>query len=74
MATPVNPSEFEDQVTIDFARQLGSPTYRASGFIYGLSEDGSQPAQKLQSDIRVGFIRAGGAQLGCSEGGFVNGQ
>ena len=62
------------QVKIDFATQLGRPTYRASGFIYGLSEDGTQPKQKLQDDIKVQFIRAGGAQLGCPEGGFVNGQ
>ncbi len=64
----------EDEVVIDFATQLGRPTYRAAGFIYGISEDGAQPEQKLQKDIKVQFIRAGGAQLGCPEGGFVNGQ
>ena len=64
----------DDEVTIDFATQLGRPTYRASGFIYGISEDGTQPEQKLQKDIKIQFIRAGGAQLGCPEGGFVNGQ
>jgi hypothetical protein len=74
MATPVNLPKVEDQITIDFARQLGTPACRACGFIYGLSENGTQPAQNLQTAIKVRFIRAGGAQLDCPEGGFVNGQ
>jgi hypothetical protein len=60
-------------VTIDFAMQLGTPTYRASGFIYGLSEDGAQPPQSLQSDIKTQFLRTGGAQLGCPNSGWANG-
>jgi hypothetical protein len=63
-----------EQVTVDFKQPLEAPTYRASGFIYGLSEDGSLPEQRLQQDIKIQFIRAGGAQLGCPNGGFVNGQ
>lgn len=63
-----------DRVTIDLATQLGAPTYRASGFIYGLSQDGTQPPQNMQSDIKTQFIRAGGAQIGCPNGGWVNGE
>jgi hypothetical protein len=63
-----------DSVTIDFATTYGAPTYRASGFIYGLSENGATPAFNLQSDIKVKFIRAGGAQLDCPDGGYVNGK
>jgi hypothetical protein len=63
-----------DEVTVDFGKLSGTPTYRASGFIYGLSEDGRLPAIELQSEIKVKFIRAGGAQLGCPNGGYVNGQ
>lgn len=63
-----------DEVSVDFKEVLGAPTYRASGFIYGLSEDGRLPEQRLQTDIKTQFIRAGGAQLGCPNGGFVNGQ
>jgi hypothetical protein len=62
-----------DEITVDFGKKSGSPTYRASGFIYGLAEDGNLPAANLQSEIKVKFIRAGGAQLGCPNGGFVNG-
>jgi glycosyl hydrolase family 39 (putative alpha-L-iduronidase) len=73
--TPITPTSFaEDEIGVDFAAQLGHPTYRASGFIYGISEDGTRPEQELQKDIKVQFIRAGGAQLGCPEGGFVNGR
>jgi hypothetical protein len=63
-----------DTVTINFASQAGPPSYRASGFIYGLSEDGTTPTQKLQSDVKIRYIRAGGAQLDCPDGGYVNGR
>ncbi len=60
-------------ITVDYSSQTGTPKYRASGFIYGLSEDGTQPPQNLQGDIKVKYFRAGGAQLGCPNGGYVNG-
>jgi hypothetical protein len=63
-----------ETVSVNFASSGGTPTYRASGFIYGLSADGSQPPQNLLSDIKVKNIRAGGSQVGCPNGGFVNGQ
>ena len=63
-----------EEVSIDFMKITSvPPTYRASGFIYGLSENGTLPAQKLQEEIKTQFIRAGGAQLGCPNGGFING-
>ena len=58
--------------TVDFSSKLGAPTYRASGFIYGLSEDATQPPQHFVSDIKTQFLRVGGAQLGCPSGGWVN--
>jgi hypothetical protein len=63
-----------DRLTIDLVTELGAPTYRAAGFIYGLSQDGTQPSQSMQSDIRTQFIRAGGAQIGCPDGGWANGE
>ncbi len=62
-----------EEISVDFKKPLGTPTYRASGFIYGLSEGGTLPEQNLQSEIKVQFFRVGGAQLGCPDGGFVNG-
>lgn len=63
----------KDTLTVDLAVQRGEPTYRASGFIYGLSQDGTQPSISLQADIKTQFIRAGGAQIGCPNGGWING-
>jgi hypothetical protein len=62
-----------DKMTIDMGVFGGAPTYRASGFIYGLSQDASRPAQSLLSQIKVRVMRAGGSQIGCPQGGFVNG-
>src|ERR1041385_5040805 len=61
-----------DTMTIDMGLFGGAPTYRASGFIYGLSQDASRPEQSLLSQIKVRLMRAGGSQIGCPNGGFVN--
>jgi hypothetical protein len=60
-------------MTVDMSTYGGAPTYRASGFIYGLSQNGATPAQTLQSQIKVTEMRAGGSQIGCPNGGYVNG-
>jgi hypothetical protein len=52
----------------------GAPTYRASGFIYGIAQDGSQPPTTTLSDVQIKFLRVGGSQIGCPNGGYVNGQ
>ena len=52
----------------------GAPTYRASGFIYGIAQDGSQPPNSMLTDIKITHLRCGGAQIGCPKGGYVNGQ
>ncbi|HEU4323627.1 MAG TPA: RICIN domain-containing protein [Roseiflexaceae bacterium] len=71
-APPV--SAANETVSINFALNGGAPTYRASGFIYGLSTDASQPAQSTLSDIKVKVLRGGGSQIGCPNGGWINGQ
>lgn len=62
-----------DSMTVDMSTYGGTPTYRASGFIYGLSQNGSTPSASLQSQIKVKTMRAGGSQIGCPNGGYVNG-
>jgi hypothetical protein len=62
-----------DGMTINMALSGGSPTYRASGFIYGLSQNASTPALSQQTQIKVKEMRAGGSQIGCPNGGYVNG-
>jgi hypothetical protein len=62
-----------ETMTVDMAAYGGTPTYRASGFIYGTSQNGSTPSASLQSQIKVKVMRAGGSQIGCPNGGYVNG-
>lgn len=63
----------ETMVRVDVSSSLGVPTYRASGFIYGLAENGMSPPSDLLGKIKVRFLRAGGAQLDYPHGGWVNG-
>jgi len=57
-SAPTPPSA-EDSVTLDMATTQGAPTYLASGFIYGIAQDGSQPSDALLTDIKVRGLRAG---------------
>ncbi len=72
--TPPTPPSAKDSITLDMAVASGAPSYRASGFIYGISQDGSQPPDATLTDIKVKHLRSGGAQIGCPNGGYVNGQ
>jgi hypothetical protein len=63
---PPAPPSAKDSVTLDMAVAQGAPTYLASGFIYGIAEDGTQPPTALLSDIKVKGLRAGrGVAEGC---------
>ncbi|WP_217210773.1 RICIN domain-containing protein [Streptomyces sp. AC550_RSS872] len=71
---PAAPSQAADTtVAVDFATAGGAPTYRASGTIYGMTENGSLPQDHFYKDIKWKFMRAGGAQLD-SPGGWVAGK
>ncbi|MGI5195784.1 RICIN domain-containing protein [Streptomyces sp. CA-288835] len=62
-------------VAVDFSTAGGAPTYRASGTIYGMTENGSLPQEHFFKDIKWKFMRSGGAQLdGQATGGWVNGK
>ena len=64
--SPPAPPSAKDTVTLDMATAQGAPTYLASGFIYGIAEDGTQPPTSLLSDIKVKGFRAGrGQSEGC---------
>ncbi|MDG4830719.1 RICIN domain-containing protein [Solwaraspora sp. WMMD1047] len=68
-ATPARAAD--ESLTVDFATTSGTPTYRASGWIYGMTENGSGPADHFYRDVRFRYMRAGGAQLPGS--GWVGG-
>ncbi|MFK0159484.1 RICIN domain-containing protein [Streptomyces sp. NPDC090499] len=59
----------DTSVTVDFATAGGTPTYHASGMIYGMTPDGSLPQDHFFTDIKWHFMRAGGAQL--NSGGYA---
>ncbi len=62
------PPAAKDAVTLDMAMTEGPPTYQASGFIYGISQDGLQPPDSLLSAIKAKTYRAGrGPTGGCGE-------
>ncbi|MEU4448849.1 RICIN domain-containing protein [Actinosynnema sp. NPDC050801] len=63
----------DESIAVDFSVAGGSPTYRASGWIYGMSEDASAPADNFFRDVKFRYMRAGGAQLD-SPGGWVSGK
>lgn len=69
--TPVAHAATAANVTVDFSNQLGAPDYNASGFLYGLNQDGSQPAGNLLSSLHPQIFRGGGA--GLQPGGWANG-
>jgi hypothetical protein len=62
----------DESIAVNFSIAGGTPTYRASGWIYGMAEDGTAPADHFFRDVRFRFMRAGGAQLGAP-GGWVAG-
>jgi hypothetical protein len=62
-----------DTVAVDFSTANGTPLHRASGTIYGFTEDGSLPQDHFYTDIGWHFERAGGAQLD-NPGGWAAGK
>jgi hypothetical protein len=72
VATATPAASADESITVNFATTNGTPTYRASGWIYGMTEDASAPADHFYLDVQFRYMRAGGAQLG-SPGGWVSG-
>jgi hypothetical protein len=63
----------DEAISVNFATANGSPSYRASGWIYGMTENGTGPADHFYRDVKFRYMRAGGAQLD-SPGGWVSGK
>jgi hypothetical protein len=66
-------SAADESISVDFSVTTGAPTYRASGWIYGMTENGANPPDRYFTDVRLRYMRAGGAQLD-SPGGWVSGR
>ncbi|MEU8194150.1 cellulose binding domain-containing protein [Microbispora amethystogenes] len=63
----------DESITVNFSAGSGSPTYRASGWIYGMTENGANPPDHFFTDVKYRYMRAGGAQLD-GPGGWVSGK
>ena len=71
LAAP-SPARADDQsITVNFAAGTAAPTHRASGWIYGMTENGAAPPDHFFTDVAYQAMRAGGAQL--PGGGWVGG-
>jgi hypothetical protein len=73
LLTFASPAQAADEsITVNFSVAGGAPSYRASGWIYGMTENGSGPADHFYRDVKFRYMRAGGAQLD-QPGGWVSG-
>ncbi|MEU8061211.1 ricin-type beta-trefoil lectin domain protein [Microbispora bryophytorum] len=70
-ATPAQAAD--ESISVNFSAAGGSPTYRASGWIYGMTENAAGPPDNYFTDVKFRYMRAGGAQLD-SPGGWVSGK
>ena len=62
VVTLAAPAQAADQsISVNFSVAGASPTYRGSGWIYGMSENASAPAEHFYRDVKFRFMRAGGA-------------
>lgn len=61
----------DESISVNFATTTGTPTYRASGWIYGMTENAANPPDHFFRDVKFQHMRAGGAQLPGS--GWVGG-
>ncbi|MEU8176500.1 ricin-type beta-trefoil lectin domain protein [Microbispora hainanensis] len=73
LATAAPAQAADESITVDFSVAGGSPTYRASGWIYGMTENAANPPDNYFTDVKFRYMRAGGAQLD-SPGGWVSGK
>src|SRR4051812_21292284 len=68
------PARADNQsLSVNFAVTGAAPTYRASGWIYGMTENGAAPPDNFFTDVKFHAMRAGGAQLpggGWQGGGY----
>ncbi|WP_432843026.1 hypothetical protein [Dactylosporangium sp. CA-092794] len=62
-AVPSAAHAADTTVTVDLAATGKTPTGAGAGFLYGLSQDGSAPADNLLQPLRPTLFRGGGARI-----------
>lgn len=77
-ATPVEVVKRQlGTATVSLAQPSGTPSQLASGFIYGIPDNGSSISAQIPdhfyTDIKFNYCRAGGAQLPAPSRGWIFG-
>lgn len=77
-ATPVEIAKRQlGTATVSLAQPSGTPSHLASGFIYGIPDNGSSVSTQIPdhfyTDIKFNYCRAGGAQLPAPSRGWIFG-
>ena len=62
-ATHASANDPDTTVSINLAQTGKVPTHAGSGFLYGLSQDGTQPADSLLAPLDPTLFRGGGARI-----------
>jgi hypothetical protein len=62
-AAPALANAPDTTVTVNLAQQGSAPTHAGSGYLYGLSQDGSGPADGWMQPLAPALFRGGGARL-----------
>ena len=62
-ATRASANDPDTTVSINLAQTGKVPTHAGSGFLYGLSQDGTQPADSLLAPLDPTLFRGGGARI-----------
>jgi hypothetical protein len=60
---PSSAGAADTTVSVDLGNQGAVPAAVGSGFLYGLSQDGSAPADSLLQPLKPGLFRGGGARI-----------
>src|SRR5882762_4632754 len=68
-AVPASAAVPDTTVTIDVSQPGKTPTHAGAGFLYGLTQDGSGPADSLLQPLGPTLFRGGGARI--SGGGWI---
>ncbi|NJP46457.1 glycoside hydrolase family protein [Actinacidiphila epipremni] len=63
VSAPARAGAADTSVSIDLSRPGAAPSHAGSGFLYGLSQDGSGPADSLLQPLAPTLFRGGGARL-----------
>jgi hypothetical protein len=62
-ATGASANAPDTTVSLDLSQPGKAPTHAGSGFLYGLSQDGSGPADSLLAPLQPTLFRGGGARI-----------